>query len=78
MTLALHVYIFPENQNKVVERKTKMLHDLSYFYVTGFITLHFILRHIHSFKISIFQNKCCFFKLTVLFISYTMKLLTNQ
>jgi len=38
MTLALHVYIFHENQNKVVERKTKMLHDLSYVYVNGFIT----------------------------------------
>jgi len=63
MTLVLHVYIFSEYINKVVERKTKMLHDLSYFYVTVFITLHFILRHMHSFKTSIFQlnNCCCFF-----------------
>jgi len=53
-TLVLHVYIFSENLNKELERKTKMLHDISYLYVTGFITYHFILRHIHSFKISIF------------------------
>jgi len=29
MTLVLHVYIFAENSNIVVERKSKMLHDLS-------------------------------------------------
>jgi len=27
MTLVFHVYIFPENSNTVVERKTKMLHE---------------------------------------------------
>ena len=37
MTLVLHAYIFSENEHKVVDRKTKMLHDVSYFYVTGFI-----------------------------------------
>jgi len=38
MTPVLHVYIFSETEHKVVVRKTKMLHDLSFFYVTGFIT----------------------------------------
>jgi len=37
MTLALHAYIFSENEHKVVKMKTKMLHDVSYFYVAGFI-----------------------------------------
>jgi len=36
MTLVLHVYIVSENKHKVVERKTKMLHDVSYFYVVLF------------------------------------------
>jgi len=31
MTLVLYVYIFSENEHNVVERKTKMLHDVSYF-----------------------------------------------
>ena len=38
MTLVLHVYIVSENEHKIGERKTKMLHDVSYFYFTGFIT----------------------------------------
>jgi len=29
MILVLHDYIFSENKNKEVERKTKMLHNLS-------------------------------------------------
>ena len=44
-------------------------------------TQHFILRHIHSFKISIFQlNNCyCFFLINspAQLISYTMKLLVG-
>jgi len=36
MKLVLHGYIFYDNYNKVVERK--MLHGVSYFYVTTFIT----------------------------------------
>jgi len=36
MKLVLHGYIFYDNYNKVVERK--MLHGVSYFYVTTFKT----------------------------------------
>ena len=38
MTLVLHVYIFSKNYNKGVERKNKLLQDVSYVYATGFIT----------------------------------------
>ena len=30
MTLVMHVYIFSDNEHKVVEMKTNMLHDVSH------------------------------------------------